>query len=106
MKEETVGNLTQAVLGQKYAYATISLILGISCFVNLLGMEKGILAIVFGCLALKATPAPLLQDRRMWAKAGLALGSALLIFIPLIVILNFEELRQMIQALEHLSNTR
>jgi|SRR6185369_17842318 len=106
MKEERVGNQTQAILGQKYAYATISLILGISCFVNLLGMEKGILAIVFGWMALKARPLPLLQDRRMWAKAGLALGSALLILVPLIVVLKFDELRQVMQALQHLSNTR
>ena len=36
------------ILGQKYAFATASLILGIVSFVNLLGLEKPILAIVFG----------------------------------------------------------
>lgn len=46
------------VLGQKYAYATISLILGLACFINLAGMEKAVLAVIFGWMALKATPAP------------------------------------------------
>jgi hypothetical protein len=41
------------ILGQKYAFATASLILGISSFVSLLGLEKAILAIVFGWLALR-----------------------------------------------------
>ena len=58
------------ILGQKYAFATASLILGICSFVNLLGLEKPILAIIFGWLALRATPAPLLTQHRVWAKAG------------------------------------
>ena len=40
-----------AVLGQKYAFATASLLLGIASFISLLGVEKGILAIVFGSIA-------------------------------------------------------
>ena len=95
-----------AVLGQKYAYATISLILGIACFVNLAGMEKAILAIVFGWLALKATPSPALRDRRLWARTGLVLGSMMLIVVPTLIILNFDRLRLMIEALQKLSNGR
>ncbi len=30
------------ILGQKYAFAVVSLVLGIFCFVNLLGLEKPI----------------------------------------------------------------
>jgi len=97
---------THVVLGQKYAYATISLILGISCFVNFLGMEKAILAIVFGWMALKTNPLPALRDRRLWAKTGLALGTALLILVPVIIILKFDELRQVIEALRQLSNSK
>lgn len=97
---------THVVLGQKYAYATISLILGISCFVNFLGMEKAILAIVFGWLALKPAPPPTLKDRRLWAKTGLALGTALLIFVPALIILKFDELREVIEALIQLSNSK
>ena len=43
-----IENKKHVVLGQKYAYATVSLLLGIFCFINLAGMEKAILAMVFG----------------------------------------------------------
>jgi len=97
---------TGMVLGQKYAYATISLILGLSCFVSLVGMEKAILAIVFGWLALKSAPAPALRDRRLWAKTGLALGSLIVVVVPTLIILNFDRLRLMIETLQKLSNGR
>ena len=47
---------SHVVVGQKYAYATASLIMGIVCFVNLAGLEKAVLAVVFAWLALKADP--------------------------------------------------
>lgn len=97
---------TGVVLGQKYAYATISLILGISCFVGLAGLEKAILAIVFGWLALKSTPPPALKDRRLWAKTGLVLGSLILVVVPTLIILNFDRLRLMIETLQKLSEGR
>ena len=78
------------VLGQKYAYATISLILGLACFINLAGMEKAVLAVIFAWLALKSTPAPALTARRVWAKTGLVLGILVRIVIPTIIILNFD----------------
>ena len=90
---------SHVVLGQKYAYATISLILGLACFVNLAGMEKAVLAIIFARLALKATPAPRLGARRVWAKTGLALGVVVLLIIPTIILLNLERLREMIEFL-------
>jgi hypothetical protein len=62
------------ILGQKYAFATASLILGISSFVSLLGLEKAILAIVFGWLALRATPAPI-AARHPAGRAGFELRS-------------------------------
>ena len=64
------------ILGQKYAFATVSLILGIFSFVNLLGLEKPILAIIFGWLALRAKPEPRLTEHRVWAKAGVVLEVA------------------------------
>lgn len=106
MTQASEESQTHVVLGQKYAYATISLILGICCFVNFLGMEKAILAIVFGWLALKTTPPPALKERRLWAKTGLVLGTALLILVPVIVILNFDELREIIEMLQKLSNSK
>jgi len=94
------------VLGQKYAYATISLILGIACFINLVGMEKAILAVVFGWMALKSTPLPVLKERRVWAKVGLGLGALVLIVVPAIILLNIDRLRTFIEAIQKLSDGR
>lgn len=93
-----------SVLGQKYAYATISLILGIASFINLAGMEKAILAVIFAWLALKSTPAPALTARRVWAKTGLVLGTLVLVVIPTIIILNLDRLRVMVEALTKFGN--
>jgi hypothetical protein len=103
-----MNNETQnyTVLGQKYAYATVSLVLGIFCFVNLLGLEKAILAIVFGWLALRATPTPALKEHRSWAKAGIVLGVLPLIILPIIVVLNFDRIREIIDLLEKMSGGR
>ena len=92
------------VLGQKYAYATISLILGIACFINLVGMEKAILAVVFGSMALKSTPLPVLKERRVWAKVGVGLGALILIVVPAIILLNVDRLRIFIEAMQKLSD--
>jgi len=94
------------VLGQKYAYATVSLILGISCFVSLLGLEKAILAIAFGWLALRATPAPKLKEHRSWAKAGMILGVLPFIILPIIIFLNFDRLREFVELLEKMNGAR
>ena len=94
------------VLGQKYAFATVSLVLGISCFVNLLGLEKAILAIAFGWLALRAEPAPVLQEHRVWAKVGVAFGILPLIILPVVLILNYDHLRELIECLSKMSGGR
>ena len=94
------------IVGQKYAFATASLILGIFSFVNLLGLEKPILAIIFGWLALRTTPAPQLKEHRMWAKTGVVLGSIVLIVVPTLIILNFDRLREFIEVLSKLNGGR
>jgi hypothetical protein len=94
------------VLGQKYAFATASMILGISCFVNLLGLEKAILAIVFGWLALRATPAPVLQQHRVWAKVGIVFGILPLVILPTILIFNIDRLRELVECLSKMSGGR
>ena len=94
------------ILGQKYAFATASLILGIFSFVNLLGLEKPILAIIFGFLALRSTPAPPLTEHRVWAKAGVTLGTIVLIVIPTLIILNLHRLREFIDVLSKLQGGR
>ncbi len=94
------------IIGQKYAFATAALMLGIGCFVNLLGLEKAILAIVFAWLALRAEPAPVLKEHRVWAKAGLVLGILPLIILPLIIIFNFDRLREVVECISKLSGGR
>ena len=95
-----------AVLGQKYAYATISLILGLACFVNLAGMEKAALAVIFAWMALRRAPPPALVQRRLWAQAGLVLGAAVLIVVPTIVVIYFERLRHIFELIVRLSEGR
>jgi len=104
MSESNKESQAHIVLGQKYAYATISLILGCACFINLAGMEKAVLAVIFAWLALKSTPAPALTARRAWAKTGLVLGILVLVVIPTIIILNLDRLRVIVDALMKLSN--
>lgn len=104
MAESNSDNQAQLVLGQKYSYATISLVLSLACFINLAGMEKAVLALIFGLLALKSTPAPKLKARRVWAKIGLILGTSVLLVIPTIIILNLDRLRLIVDALMKLSD--
>jgi hypothetical protein len=94
------------VLGQKYAYASIALLLGIASFVNLLGMEKAILAIIFGRLALKSEPPPLLKNRREWGQAGLLLGVLQVVLISTLVIIFRHELREVLELLIRLQDAK
>ena len=94
------------ILGQKYAFATASLILGIFSFVNLLGLEKPILAIIFGFLALRTKPEPQLIEHRVWAKTGMVLGTIVLIVLPTLIILNLHRLREIYEILSKLQGGR
>ena len=96
-------NINQGiVLGQKYAYATAALLVGIASYIQLLGIERALLAIIFAWLALRETPEPRLDNRRLWAKVGLVLGVVMLIIVPTVVILKPEVFRELILALENL----
>jgi len=90
------------VLGQKYAYATAALLVGIISYIQLLGIERALLAVIFAWLALRSDPQPRLDNRRLWAKAGLALGVIMLILVPAILIFKFDAFRELILALENL----
>ena len=96
-------NFNQGViLGQKYAYATASLLLGIICYINMLGIERAILAIIFAVLALRSVPQPKLEKRKSWAIAGLILGIILPVLVSGVIIIKFEEVKEIIHALESL----
>ena len=101
-----IENKQALILGQKYAFATVSLVLGIFCFVNLLGLEKPILAIIFGWLALRSVPEPKLTQHRIWAKVGVVLGTIVLILLPVLIIVNFDRLREFVEVLSRLSGGR
>ena len=94
------------VLGQKYAYATAALMLGIASFVNLLGMEKALLAIIFARLALKSEPPPALKNRREWGQAGLVLGVLQVVLISVLIIIFRNELRQGLDLLLRLQDAK
>jgi hypothetical protein len=89
------------VLGQKYAYATISLVLALMCFINLAAMEKALAAIAFGALALKNQPTPALTHRRSWAWAGVTIGIAFVVIVPtiLFVFIGTDGLREIFETL-------
>ena len=95
-----------AILGQKYAYATISLILGIASFINMLGLDKAILAIIFARMALRVEPAPALGDRRTWGKAGLILGGLQIVSVLILLLLFSNELSHFIEILPTLQDAR
>ena len=101
-----IENKQALILGQKYAFATVSLVLGIFCFVNLLGLEKPILAIVFGWLALRSKPEPKLTEHRVWAQVGVVLGVIILIVVPVLIIINFDRLREFVEILSRLDGGR
>ena len=94
------------VLGQKYAYASAALMLGIASFVNLLGMEKAILAIIFARLALKSDPPPLLKNRREWGQAGLILGVLQVVVISALIIMFRNELQHILELLMRLEEVK
>jgi hypothetical protein len=101
-----IENKRALIVGQKYAFATVSLVLGIFCFINLLGLEKPILAIVFGWLALREQPEPKLTQHRIWAKVGVVLGAIILVVVPLIIIINFDRLHEFVEILSRLNGGR
>ena len=61
---------------KKSVWAVASLIAGIFCFIQLLGAEKGILAVIFGILALKEISTDPEIKGRGKAVAGMILGIA------------------------------
>jgi len=90
------------VLGQKYAFATASLIMGIASYINFLGMEKGAVAILFAWLALRASPVPALAERRRWAQTGLVLGTAIWIIVPALLAWKWDRVSQFLLRLQDL----
>jgi len=95
---------SDVVLAQRYAYATIALVVGLLSYVNFFGFEKSILAAVLGLKALSREPAPSLDARRSWAKSAVALGTAQVALVVTIILLNLERIPKLIAAFRALSD--
>jgi hypothetical protein len=74
------------VLGQQRTLATIALGLAPLGFLDLAGIEKAILAIVFGIQALRRNPMPALEQRRGLARIGIGLAAAHVVLVVTIIL--------------------
>ena len=87
------------IIGQKLAFSAASLTLGICSFISLLGMEKAILAIIFGVLAMRnsnARPAM----RLGFARSGVVLGVLQIVLVAVLLIVFREEVMRFFEFLE------
>ena len=94
------------VLGQRYAFATLAVVVALLSFINLAGMEKAVLAIVLGYKALTLAPTPALQRRRAWAKAGAGLGVAHILLVVTVILLNLDRLAKVVEILGAMSDDK
>ena len=94
------------VLGQRHAFATLAVVVGVLSFLNLAGTEKAVLAIVLGLRALSMKPAPVLQERRGWAKGAIALGSVQIGLLTTIILMYLDRLAEVGRVLQALSDLR
>lgn len=94
------------ISGQRFAFASMAVVVGLLAFVNLAGIEKAILAIVLGVKALSVSPAPALTERRSWARAGAILGGIQLTLLAGIIVFNLHRIGRVIEVLQALSDLR
>ena len=94
------------IAGQRYAFASMAVVVGLLAFVNLAGIEKAILAVVLGARALSASPAPELSERRGWARAGVVLGCVQMTLLVGIIAANIHRIGRVIEVLRALSDLR
>jgi hypothetical protein len=79
--------------------AFIALLMGIASFINLLGLEKGLIAIVAGVLAIRELrKAPELSGKSM-AWAGAILGALSIVTIVFFMILKGPQLLEYLKSL-------
>jgi hypothetical protein len=102
MKENN-GSTSDFVRGQKAAFAAASLAMGILSCIHVLGAEKGVLAVVFGYLALKGRAGLKEGPRRTWAIVGIVLGAIMTVLVPVMVTVFWPKVKAIVEALEKLS---
>lgn len=85
--------------GRGEGFATAAIVLGVAAFLNLLGMEKGILAIVFGVLALRSVA---VGGARHQGWIAIALGAVQIATVVVVLILFHDKLGQLLDLLKTL----
>jgi hypothetical protein len=86
--------------GRRTGLAIAALAASIVAFINLLGMEKGILAVVLSVLALRGA-APATRARRL-ALAALGIAFLYVLTFVIVLILFHEKLGELIRMLQQL----
>lgn len=82
---------------KKFPLAVTSLILGLLSFVHLFGIEKAVLAVILGGVALKT---PELEKGRKYAYLGIILGSLYIVIILVISIVKGPKIVDLIGKLK------
>lgn len=85
--------------GRAEGLATGALAIALLAFVNLLGAEKGLLALVLGLVALRGAGA---GPARRRARIAIGLGALQLVTVALVVLLFREEIGQLLALLAKL----
>ena len=86
--------------------AVLALVVALLSFLNLAGLEKAVLAILLGLRALKPGPGPRLEQRRGWARLAIGLGTAHIVLLATVILLNLDRIPKLIEALRALSDLR
>lgn len=86
--------------GQKSKFAIISLVLGIFSFIHLFGLEKGVLAVIFGFLALNEVGNQPEMKGKNYAWIGIVLGTISLVLTITLLSIKFPELKEFIEKMK------
>ncbi len=85
---------------KKSKFAIVSLVLGIFSFVQLFGLEKGILAVIFGFLALNEISNHSEVEGKNYAWAGIVLGTLYLVLAITLLSMKFPQLKEYIEKIK------
>lgn len=94
---------SEFVLGQRYTFATLALVVAFLSFVNLAGLEKAFLAALLAINALRRSPEPALGARRVWARFAIAIAAAHAVVVTLVILLNLHRIPKLLEAFRALS---
>ncbi len=87
--------------GRRTGLAVAALAVSLVAFLSLLGLEKAILAVVLGVLAMRGGPAA--SAARRLGLAAVVIAAAWLVSVSVVLALYWPKLADLIQALERLS---